>query len=82
MERAVHAALLTSKVYFYIGYYDEAVTFALRAGLRFEEEPAGEYKETILGKSAYLGSFLSVHMEGAKDDELTIQLAALIGRLH
>jgi hypothetical protein len=38
-----------SKVYFYIGYYDEAVTFALLAGLLFEDEPAGEYKETIIG---------------------------------
>jgi 26S proteasome regulatory subunit N2 len=49
-DRAQHAALLVSKVYFYIGYYDEAVTFALQAGGRFEDEPSGEYKETIIGE--------------------------------
>jgi 26S proteasome regulatory subunit N2 len=46
------AALLTSKTYFYIGVLNEAVEFALKAGKAFENEPAGEYKETIIGESA------------------------------
>lgn len=29
---------------------DEAVEFALRAGKAFEKEPAGEYRETIIGE--------------------------------
>lgn len=42
------AALLCSKVYFYLGERDEAVEFALRAAAAFEQEPYGEFKETII----------------------------------
>ncbi|BEI82651.1 hypothetical protein CcaverHIS002_0305190 [Cutaneotrichosporon cavernicola] len=42
------AALLCSKVYFYLGERDEAVEFALRAAAAFEKEPYGEFKETII----------------------------------
>ncbi|KAL7420934.1 proteasome regulatory particle base subunit [Cryptotrichosporon argae] len=42
------AALLCSKVYFYLGERDEAVEFALRAAGVFGEEPQSEYKETIV----------------------------------
>ena len=44
------AALLISKVYFYMGELDEAVEFALRAGSAFDKQPEGEYKETIIGQ--------------------------------
>lgn len=43
------AALLVSKIYFYIGELNEAVEFALKAESAFEKEPSGEYKETIIG---------------------------------
>jgi 26S proteasome regulatory subunit N2 len=46
------AALLISKTYFYIGEMSEAVEFALKAGSAFEKEPAGEYRETIIGQSS------------------------------
>ncbi|WOO82563.1 26S proteasome non-ATPase regulatory subunit 1 A [Vanrija pseudolonga] len=42
------AALLCSKVFFYLGERDEAVEFALRASAAFEKEPYGEFKETII----------------------------------
>lgn len=42
------AALLCSKVFFYLGERDEAVEFALRAGAAFEKEPYAEFKETII----------------------------------
>ncbi|CAK9783205.1 26S proteasome regulatory complex, non-ATPase subcomplex, Rpn2/Psmd1 subunit [Cutaneotrichosporon oleaginosum] len=42
------AALLCSKVYFFLGERDEAVEFALRAAAAFEKEPYGEFKETII----------------------------------
>ncbi|WVQ77147.1 hypothetical protein IAR50_006830 [Cryptococcus sp. DSM 104548] len=42
------AALLISKIYFYMGFQDEAVEFALKAGSTFEKESEGEYKETIV----------------------------------
>ena len=50
-----YAALLISKVYFYIGELSEAVEFALTAGAAFEKEPQGEYKETIIGAASSPG---------------------------
>lgn len=56
------AALLASKVYYYLGGYDEALTFALGAGPAFEAETRAigseEYTETIMCTSlskCYLG---------------------------
>ena len=46
------AALLASKVYYYLGEYDEALSFALAAGSAFEAAAAtpgaGEYVETVI----------------------------------
>ena len=46
------AALLASKVYYYLGEYDEALSFALAAGSAFEftaaTSDAGEYVETVI----------------------------------
>jgi hypothetical protein len=46
------AALLASKVYYYLGEYDESLSFALGAGGAFEVEArtygAEEYVETIV----------------------------------
>ena len=46
------AALLASKVYYYLGEYDEALSFALSAGSAFESEGrtlgAEEYVETVI----------------------------------
>ncbi|KAH9937189.1 26S proteasome regulatory complex non-ATPase subcomplex Rpn2/Psmd1 subunit [Fomitopsis serialis] len=49
------AALLASKVYYYLGEYDEALSFALAAGSAFEAHAAtagvGEYVETVISKA-------------------------------
>ncbi|KAF8140347.1 26S proteasome regulatory complex non-ATPase subcomplex Rpn2 Psmd1 subunit [Boletus edulis] len=49
------AALLASKVYYYLGEYDEALSFALGAGSAFEEEArnynSSEYIETVISKA-------------------------------
>ena len=49
------AALLASKVYYYLGEYDEALSFALNAGSAFEHEGitpgAEEYVETVICES-------------------------------
>ncbi|GJE85724.1 26S proteasome regulatory subunit rpn2 [Phanerochaete sordida] len=49
------AALLASKVYYYLGEYDEALSFALSAGSAFEAEErtvgAEEYVETVVSKA-------------------------------
>ncbi|CCL98292.1 uncharacterized protein FIBRA_00286 [Fibroporia radiculosa] len=49
------AALLASKVYYYLGEYDEALNFALGAGVAFEAESrapgAEEYVETVISKA-------------------------------
>lgn len=46
------AALLASKVYYFLGEYDESLTFALGAGSAFEEEArthgSEEYIETVV----------------------------------
>ena len=46
------AALLASKVYYFLGEYDESLSFALGAGKAFEEETykqgLEEYMETIV----------------------------------
>ena len=49
------AALLASKVYYFLGEYDEALSFALGAGGAFEAESrvvgSEEYVETVVCKS-------------------------------
>ncbi|THH33553.1 hypothetical protein EUX98_g656 [Antrodiella citrinella] len=49
------AALLASKVYYYLGEYDEALSFALGAGTAFEAEAGNplyvEYVETVISKA-------------------------------
>ncbi|KAI6153672.1 26S proteasome regulatory complex non-ATPase subcomplex Rpn2 Psmd1 subunit [Pisolithus tinctorius] len=49
------AALLASKVYYYLGEYDEALSFALDAGNAFQAETrtydAKEYVETVVSKA-------------------------------
>ncbi|PCH33862.1 26S proteasome regulatory complex non-ATPase subcomplex Rpn2/Psmd1 subunit [Wolfiporia cocos MD-104 SS10] len=49
------AALLASKVYYYLGEYDEALSFALGAGSAFHEENRAlgseEYVETVISKA-------------------------------
>ncbi|KDQ63503.1 hypothetical protein JAAARDRAFT_119183 [Jaapia argillacea MUCL 33604] len=49
------AALLASKVYYFLGEYDEALSFALGAGSAFEAESrargAEEYVETVVSKA-------------------------------
>ncbi|KAI0673424.1 26S proteasome regulatory complex non-ATPase subcomplex Rpn2/Psmd1 subunit [Trametes maxima] len=49
------AALLASKVYYYLGEYDEALSFALGAGSAFENDSRSpgteEYVETVVSKA-------------------------------
>ncbi len=51
------AALLASKVYYYLGEYDDALAFALGAGKAFNDEArttgSEEYVETIVCKCSY-----------------------------
>ena len=52
MDARNSAALLASKVYYYLGEYDEALSFALSAGSAFANEErtpgAEEYIETVI----------------------------------
>jgi len=52
------AALLASKVYYYLGEYDESLSFALGAGSAFEAEArahgSAEYVETVVCASIQL----------------------------
>lgn len=67
------AALLASKVYYYLGEYDEALSFALGAGSTFEAEArdysSGEYVETVICTSLLLlhtGAPTNTHWYPAK----------------
>lgn len=57
------AALLASKIYYFLGEYDEALSFALGAGSAFQAETrapgAEEYIETIVCESRFSVSFVS-----------------------
>ncbi|CAO3590032.1 unnamed protein product [Absidia cylindrospora] len=44
------AALVASKVYYYLGELDDSLTFALGAGKRFDLSEKSEYVETIISK--------------------------------
>lgn len=52
MDARNSAALLASKVYYYLGDYDEALSFALSAGSALEAEGVTlgneEYLETVI----------------------------------
>ncbi|KAI1793844.1 26S proteasome regulatory complex non-ATPase subcomplex Rpn2/Psmd1 subunit [Ganoderma leucocontextum] len=70
------AALLASKVYYYLGEYDEALSFALGAGSAFENDPRGpgseEYVETIVSKAIdrYISSRATEQGDGKIDSRL------------
>lgn len=56
------AALLASKVYYFLGEYDEALSFALGAGSAFEAESRAlgseEYVETVVCKFHSVPTFV------------------------
>ncbi|KAM5543956.1 hypothetical protein V8D89_002573 [Ganoderma adspersum] len=70
------AALLASKVYYYLGKYNEALSFALGAGSTFENDPCGpgseEYVETIVSKviDRYISSWAAEQGDGKIDPRL------------
>ncbi|KZV92476.1 26S proteasome regulatory complex, non-ATPase subcomplex, Rpn2/Psmd1 subunit [Exidia glandulosa HHB12029] len=74
------AALLVSKVYFYLGEYDEALSFALGAGRAFEAESrstaAAEFIETIVSKA--IDRYITVRADDAKDDKIDPRLKTMI----
>jgi 26S proteasome regulatory subunit N2 len=45
------AALVAAKVYYQLQEYNESMVFALGAGKLFDIHKAGEFEETILGKT-------------------------------
>ncbi|KAI0721359.1 26S proteasome regulatory complex non-ATPase subcomplex Rpn2/Psmd1 subunit [Cerioporus squamosus] len=70
------AALLASKVYYYLGDYEEALSFALGAGSAFENDTRSpgteEYVETVVSKAIdrYIQSRLKEQAEGKIDSRL------------
>ncbi|KZT30619.1 26S proteasome regulatory complex non-ATPase subcomplex Rpn2/Psmd1 subunit [Neolentinus lepideus HHB14362 ss-1] len=72
------AALLASKVYYYLGEYDEALSFALGAGSAFEEESrtrqSAEYVETIVSKA--IDRYIQARSEST--DKLDSRLSIII----
>ncbi len=58
------AALLASKVYYFLGEYDEALSFALSAGVAFEAEShtpgSEEYRETVICECKFIPLAIAV----------------------
>lgn len=57
------AALLASKVYFHLGEFDEALSFALGAGDAFNVDGSDEYTESIVSKA--IESYIEQNAAGA-----------------
>ncbi|KAJ7786208.1 D-isomer specific 2-hydroxyacid dehydrogenase [Mycena metata] len=76
------AALLASKVYYFLGEYDEALSFALGAGPAFEAEARAygseEYVETVLSKA--IDRYIEVRSEEqtSKADKVDPRLQTVI----
>ncbi|CAE7203319.1 unnamed protein product [Rhizoctonia solani] len=91
-----NAALVASKVYYYLGQYDEALSFALRAGNAFEgesnQEKSAEYAETIVSNA--IDRYIAQRVEftdttdpstlpnsGAESDKIDPRLRSIIERI-
>ncbi|KAF9452586.1 26S proteasome regulatory complex, non-ATPase subcomplex, Rpn2/Psmd1 subunit [Macrolepiota fuliginosa MF-IS2] len=77
------AALLASKVYYYLGEYDDALSFALGAGNTFNEESrtpgSEEYVETIVSKA--IDRYIEVRAQeqsGTSKDKIDPRLQTII----
>ncbi|KAG8710207.1 proteasome regulatory particle base subunit [Ceratobasidium sp. 423] len=90
------AALVASKVYYYLGQYDDALSFALRAGNAFEteskQERSAEYAETIVSNA--IDRYIAQRVEfadatdpstlpnsGADSDKIDPRLRSIIERI-
>ncbi|KAF5375084.1 hypothetical protein D9758_000379 [Tetrapyrgos nigripes] len=73
------AALLASKVYYYLGEYDESLSFALGAGSAFEAESrvpgSEEYIETVMSKA--IDRYVELQADG-KGDKVDPRLKHII----
>ncbi|EIW86814.1 26S proteasome regulatory complex non-ATPase subcomplex Rpn2 Psmd1 subunit [Coniophora puteana RWD-64-598 SS2] len=68
------AALLASKVYYYLGEYDEALSFALGAGNAFQSEirtvASAEYAETVISKA--IDRYIQLRMEDPSEKQSNV----------
>ncbi|CUA76623.1 26S proteasome regulatory subunit rpn2 [Schizosaccharomyces pombe 972h-] [Rhizoctonia solani] len=91
-----NSALVASKVYYYLGQYDDALSFALRAGNAFEteskQEKSAEYTETIVSNA--IDRYIAQRVEfahttdpstlpnsGADSDKIDPRLRSIIERI-
>ncbi|KAJ7225612.1 D-isomer specific 2-hydroxyacid dehydrogenase [Mycena pura] len=80
------AALLASKVYYFLGEYDEALSFALGAGPAFEVEARAcgseEYAETVLSKA--IDRYMQVRSEEqtGKSEKVDPRLQSVIENIY
>ncbi|EPQ60600.1 26S proteasome regulatory complex, non-ATPase subcomplex, Rpn2/Psmd1 subunit [Gloeophyllum trabeum ATCC 11539] len=76
------AALLASKVYYYLGEYDEALSFALGAGSAFEAETQSrqseEYVETLVSKAIDRYIQARAEQQAGSSDKLDPRLNTII----
>ncbi|KAG1796206.1 hypothetical protein EV424DRAFT_1547135 [Suillus variegatus] len=77
-----NAALLASKVYYFLGEYDEALSFALGAGSAFQAEArahgAGEYVETVISNAIDRYVTLRTEEPSGSSTKIDARLQAII----
>ncbi|KAJ1959136.1 proteasome regulatory particle base subunit, partial [Dipsacomyces acuminosporus] len=75
------AALVASKIYFHLGDFDDALTFALGAGELFDLSDTSSYVQTVVNHAIdkYIGSRSSSDTEGGADTDP--RLEAIVERM-
>ena len=76
------AALISSKVYYHLGAYEDAMNFALGAGDRFDVTTKSEYVDTIL--SQCLDEYVKLRIKIVDDHEeiqIDDRLEAIVNRM-
>ncbi|KAI9293978.1 26S proteasome regulatory complex, non-ATPase subcomplex, Rpn2/Psmd1 subunit [Neoconidiobolus thromboides FSU 785] len=66
------AALVASKVYYFLGELDDSLTFALGAGTQFNPDEKNEYVQTILSKA--IDRYIEVNKSSQERDSRLLDL--------
>merc|ERR1719301_210446 len=75
----LQAALLASKVYYYLGELKEALSYALCAGELFDVGDKGDYVQTLLGQC--LDEYIRLRQAAAEAEAVDPRLEAIVERL-
>ncbi|RKP08547.1 armadillo-type protein [Thamnocephalis sphaerospora] len=78
-EQRALAALVASKVYYYLGEYDESLSFALGAGDLFDPSEKTEYTETLTAKA--VDKYITLRADPTTRPNVDGRLAGIVTRM-